>query len=155
MRAFQELMSQLDGAPVGEVELEKYTIEEKIDLVRGTLERTEPVMFSDLFGESRSRLEVIVTFMAILELLKHGQARVQQDVSFGSIWIYRGANFGRPLDAVSDWSADAEMPAEVSLQRPDEDVDTVIDGAAADSAIAQSPGEGGTAESVDGESESR
>jgi segregation and condensation protein A len=115
MRAFQELMTQIEGAEVGEVELEKYTIEEKIDLLRGSLEDREPLMFADLFGETRSRLEVIVTFMALLELLKHGQARVQQDASFGTRWIYRGANFGSPMAALTDWSADAEGPSEVPV----------------------------------------
>lgn len=114
MRAFQEVMTQFEGAEVREVELEAYTIEEKIDLVRATLEAHEPSMFADLFSGSRSRLEVIVTFMALLELLKHGQARVEQEGSFGSIWIYKGENFGRPMGEVSDWSADVEAPVEVT-----------------------------------------
>jgi segregation and condensation protein A len=108
MRAFQEVMTQFEGAEVREVELEAYTIEEKIDLVRATLEAREPAMFADLFSGSRSRLEVIVTFMAILELLKHGQARVEQEGSFGAIWIYKGENFGRPMGEISDWSAEPE-----------------------------------------------
>lgn len=114
MRAFQEVMTQFEGAPVREVELEQFTIEEKIDLVRGALEAREPVLFSDLFASNRSRLELIVTFMAMLELLKHGQARVEQETSFGTIWLYKGANFGRPMGEVSDWAAEAEAPAEVA-----------------------------------------
>lgn len=114
MRAFQEVMTQFEGADVREIELEKFTIEEKIDLVRSTLEARQPAMFADLFGGVRSRLEVIVTFMAILELLKHGQARVEQEGTFGAIWIYKGEHFGRPMGEVTDWSADAEAPLEVT-----------------------------------------
>ncbi len=113
MRAFQEVMTQFEGAEVREIELERYTIEEKIDLVRSALEAREPAMFADLFAGTRSRFEVIVTFMAILELLKHGQARVQQEGNFGAIWIYQGENFGRPMGEVSDWSADVDAPVEV------------------------------------------
>lgn len=114
MRAFQEVMTQFEGAEVREIELEKYTIEEKIDLVRGILEAREPAVFDELFAGVRSRLEVIVTFMALLELLKHGQARVQQEGSFGAIWIYKGENFGRPMGEISDWTAESEAPVEVT-----------------------------------------
>jgi segregation and condensation protein A len=120
MRAFQEVMTQFEGAEVREIELEKFTIEEKIDLVRSTLEAREPAMFADLFAGSRSRLEVIVTLMAVLELLKHGQARVEQEGNFGSIWIYKGENFGRPMGEVSDWSAEPEAPGEVSAPSVDD-----------------------------------
>lgn len=120
MRAFQEVMTQFEGAPVREVELESFTIEEKIDVVRGVLSAREPSLFTDLFAESRSRLELIVTLMAILELLKHGQARVEQEASFGPIWLYRGANFGRPLGEV-DWTAENAAPAEAEPGTPSND----------------------------------
>jgi segregation and condensation protein A len=113
MKAFQEVMTQFEGAPVREVELESFTIEEKIDAVRGSLGTREPMLFTDLFAESRSRLELIVTLMAVLELLKHGQARVEQEASFGPIWIYRGANFGRDMGQI-DWEGEVGVPAEMS-----------------------------------------
>jgi hypothetical protein len=113
MRAFQEVMTQFEGAPVREVELESFTIEEKIDVVRGALGAREQVLFTDLFAGSRSRVELIVTLMAVLELLKHGQAKVEQEASFGPIWIYRGANFGKPLGEV-DWTAETIAPLEVA-----------------------------------------
>jgi segregation and condensation protein A len=136
MRAFQEVMTQFEGAEVREIELEAYTIEERIDLVRGMLETREPAMFDDLFVGLRSRLEVIVTFMALLELLKHGQARVQQEGSFGSIWIYKGEDFGRPMGEISDWSAESETPVEVTA--PVE----MIDQAAFDADITEGEGHG-------------
>jgi segregation and condensation protein A len=117
MRAFQTVMTQFEGVDVREVELEQYTIEEKIAGVQEALTAGEPVLFVDLFAGNRSRLEVIVTLMAILELLKHGHARVQQDASFGSIWIYRGVNFGRPMGELSDWSADTAEAVEVVAAR--------------------------------------
>jgi len=130
MRAFQEVMTQFEGAEVREIELEAWTIEEKIDLVRASLEAREPAMFGDLFAGSRSRLEVIVTFMAILELLKHGQARVQQEGTFGSIWIYKGDNFGKPMGEVADWSTELEGSGEVNA--PVEEVEDAFDHRAED-----------------------
>lgn len=147
MRAFQEVMTQFEGAEVREVELEAYTIEEKIDRVRSALEAREPAMFADLFSGSRSRLEVIVTFMAILELLKHGQARVEQEGSFGAIWIYKGDNFGRPMGEVSDWSAEIQEPVEVTA--PVDMNEGMPEGAAFDDVAGDTEGE------LDGESEPR
>jgi segregation and condensation protein A len=156
MRAFREVMTQFEGADVREVELEQFTIEEKIAAVVSALEAQEPVLFVDLFAGSRTRLEVIVTLMATLELLKHGHARVQQDASFGSIWIYRGPNFGRPLDEISDWSADAVDAGEVTAPAAASLAES-FDGPSSEpeAATTESPDEGATTEQTHGESEPR
>lgn len=163
MRAFQEVMTQFEGADVREVELEQFTIEEKIAVVQAALEAREPVLFADLFAESRTRLEVIVTFMATLELLKHGHARVQQDASFGSIWIYKGPNFGRPMGEVSDWSAEPAAPVEVAAPGSGEAAEIAdatgdasgAEESAPDAASVEQPDAGATTEHVHGESEPR
>lgn len=156
MRAFQEVMTQFEGAPVREVELESYTIEEKIDVVRGALAAREPALFTDLLVQSRSRLELIVTLMAVLELLKHGQARVEQEASFGPIWLYRGPNFGRPLGEV-DWTADTGAPLEVLPSPASARDETDLAMHAPEEAVVQeeSPPEAGERMSEGGEPESR
>jgi len=154
MRAFQDVMTQFEGAPVREVELEQFTIEEKIDAVRAAIGAREPVLFSDLFAHSRSRLELIVTLMAMLELLKHGQARVHQEASFGPIWIYQGPHFGRPMGEI-DWTAEAagsvevEAPSEAAGDENDLVMHAPVD------PMAESPAPGGRVEEEHGESESR
>jgi hypothetical protein len=104
-------------------------------------------MFADLFAGSRSRLEVIVTFLAILELLKHGQARVQQEGSFGTIWIYKGEHFGRPMGEVSDWSAEVQESLEVTA--PVDMNEGMPEGGTFDDVVGDTEGE------IDGESEPR
>jgi segregation and condensation protein A len=69
MRAFQSVMTQFEGAEVREVELESFTIEEKIDAEQTALGEHEPVLFADLYADAGSRIEVIVNFMAMLEQL--------------------------------------------------------------------------------------
>jgi segregation and condensation protein A len=163
MRAFQEVVTRFEGADVREVELEQFTIEEKIALVEAALDAREPVLFVDLFEGNRSRLEVIVTLMATLELLKHGHARVQQDASFGSIWIYKGPNFGRPMGEVSDWSAEPAEPVEVAPSTGDAAGEEWIDasftepdeGVFADNAPEEQPEADATTEQLHGESEPR
>jgi segregation and condensation protein A len=45
------------------------------------------VRFSSLMGEARSRLEIIVTFMAVLELTKQQRVRLVQEDLFGEIYV--------------------------------------------------------------------
>jgi segregation and condensation protein A len=66
------------------------TIEDKITQIR-TLLRTHPqVTFRSLLGKSYSRVEVIVTFLAMLEMIRHHRIAVRQERMFGPILIVAG-----------------------------------------------------------------
>lgn len=99
MKAFQEIMHEIDASGVREIELEEYTIEEKIIAVLEALRQDSQVVFKDLFSGSTSKMELIVTVIAMLELIKHSQIKVNQESAFGPIWLYRGERFGRPMGA--------------------------------------------------------
>jgi len=88
MKAFREIMSEFDSQDVSEIKPEEFTIEEKIDAIRVHLQQQGPVAFRDLFGTVSSRLEVIVTFIALLELIKRSEVKGRQGGAFGEIWIY-------------------------------------------------------------------
>ncbi len=62
------------------------TIHDKIALIRRHLQRGH-TRFRDLLRKASSRVEVIVTFMAVLELLKRKSVRVEQGELFGDILI--------------------------------------------------------------------
>lgn len=89
MRAFRDIMSQFETQKVSEVQPEEYTIEDKIEVVVARLASTPQIMFREFFTGASSRIEVVVTFMAILELMKRAVIRCVQDGAFGEIWIYR------------------------------------------------------------------
>ena len=89
MRAFREVAAQLEDEPVNEIELEAFTIEEKAEVILAALSRDEQVRFRDLFAGISTRLEMIVTFIAMLELMKRLTVKVRQESAFGEIWIYR------------------------------------------------------------------
>ncbi|UCH82873.1 MAG: segregation/condensation protein A [Candidatus Latescibacterota bacterium] len=88
MKAFREIMSEFDSQDVSEIRPEEFTIEEKIDAIRVHLEQEEQVAFGDLFSNVSSRLEIIVTFIALLELIKRSEVKGRQGDAFGEIWIY-------------------------------------------------------------------
>lgn len=91
MKVFRQIMAEMDADEVSEIEPEEFTIEEKIDFIDSKLKEQEQIGFRDLFEHSSSRLEVVVTFIALLELLKRVVITVRQEDAFGEIWIYRAA----------------------------------------------------------------
>ncbi|MEE9253079.1 MAG: segregation/condensation protein A [Thermodesulfobacteriota bacterium] len=73
-------------------ELELVTLEEKIDEITRRLQRGKRVIFKDLFSPGSTRLTIIVTFLAILELVKKTVISVVQDGPFSEIELsYNGA----------------------------------------------------------------
>ncbi len=63
------------------------TLEERLGYVRGKLKNAGGrVRFEDLF--EGSRIVIVVTFLALLELLRVGECRVRQDRAFDEIWVY-------------------------------------------------------------------
>ena len=64
------------------------TVEERINQIIGKIAASsDGLIFEDLF-ERRSRLEVIVTFLAILELIRQKAISIKQDIRFGSIHVF-------------------------------------------------------------------
>lgn len=69
----------------------RLTVAQVVDRVRDRLARQAWISFDDLFGAAASREDVIVTFWAVLELLKRRAVVIEQPELFGTISIGRGA----------------------------------------------------------------
>ena len=68
---------------------DKWTVSEKIETVMSLLTQRRAVKFSELFAAATSRTEVVVTFLAILELIKVHHIIVTQPEPFADIEITR------------------------------------------------------------------
>lgn len=71
----------------GKIEKEEITLDEKLDYLEKYVSEHRLFGFRDLLERQRSRIEVIVTFLAVLEMMKIGTIRVRQDRLFGEILI--------------------------------------------------------------------
>lgn len=80
------LARQVEETPAV-VERETVTIREKIADLERQLSDGGRVSFTQFISASRSRLEVIVAFMAVLELIRRGRAQAEQPSMFGDIFI--------------------------------------------------------------------
>ncbi len=74
------------------------SIGEKIELIKARLAERDEVDFGELIGAARYRVEIIVTFLAVLEMIKGNFLVVQQDELFGRIVLRRKPERQQPLE---------------------------------------------------------
>ncbi len=84
LKRFDETEKQR-AAKTGEIVADQWSVTEKIELILGILEERESIRFIELFESAGSRLEVITTFLAVLELAKLRQLIAVQGERFGEI----------------------------------------------------------------------
>jgi segregation and condensation protein A len=70
------------------------TIREKIVLIAQRLGKNRSATFNDLLGKKPTRLEVVVTFLALLELVKRYHVSAQQERLFSDIQIEKLEEWG-------------------------------------------------------------
>lgn len=96
-RAFLVRLAQAE--PTREIEPESPPLLERMAMIAGVLEQSWYVLFSTLLGTSPPRPEVVVTLLAVLELVRLQRARAQQRELFGEIVIERGSGEATVRDA--------------------------------------------------------
>jgi segregation and condensation protein A len=80
----------------------RITIREKITLIAERLKKITRTTFNDLISGKPTRLEVVVTFLALLELVKRYRVSAKQQALFGEIEIER----------MEEWRDDEEIELE-------------------------------------------
>ena len=88
LSAFKKILEQAPRE-MGQVLREEIPIEVKIREIMDRLEERESISFHELFPTGKRRIELIVTFLALLELIRLNQAVARQSEIFGEIQIYR------------------------------------------------------------------
>jgi len=89
INAFQKILKRLGDKKedLREIFEENFTVTDKIEFILKKMEARRPVQFTQLFEEAASRTEIVVTFLALLELIRLKQLRVVQEGSLGEIMI--------------------------------------------------------------------
>jgi segregation and condensation protein A len=88
IHAFQNVIKRVEAREdLQEIFGERFTVSEKIDTILQRVANGTSVHFSELFGEIASRVEIVVTFLALLELIRLKQVRAIQRSLFGEIEI--------------------------------------------------------------------
>ena len=75
---------------IRQIEDDHFTVADKINALRERLANQTRFTFSELFADAAGRNEVVATFLAMLELIRLEQIKIDQEDNFGDIVITEG-----------------------------------------------------------------
>ena len=88
INAFQNVIKRVEAREeLQQIFGENYTVSDKIETILARVSEGGALKFSELFAEMASRVEIVVTFLALLELIRLKQVRAIQPGQFGEIEI--------------------------------------------------------------------
>jgi segregation and condensation protein A len=92
LRVFREVLKRAEAQIEMEIARDEMTIAEKLAQIHAMLEERERINVRELFEMSRSKRELIITFLALLELVKEWKIYLVQSEPFGAIFASRRAS---------------------------------------------------------------
>ena len=89
LEALGRVLKEAKKRQLIEISEETFSVEEQIERIRNRLSAGEHVSFRELFSSATSREEILVTFLAMLELVRLQELKIYQSAAFGDILLYR------------------------------------------------------------------
>ena len=90
LSVFQKILSRAsENENLRDIFEDRFTVSDKIQLIRERLTERSRLVFEELFAEGAGRTEIVVTFLAVLELIRLRQLGVMQEGVFGAIELVR------------------------------------------------------------------
>lgn len=74
--------------PLHKIKPDEFSVRLQAKRIRALLCEKDSADFEELFEARASKLEIVVTFMALLEMTNHGEVRFEQEKPYGSIRVY-------------------------------------------------------------------
>jgi len=85
--AFHQLLKETSRETYHEVLREQLSVADHIQLVLRRLSERPRLAFREIFSKNPARAEVVVTFLALLELVKMRMVQLAQTDRYGTIWL--------------------------------------------------------------------
>jgi len=109
LAVFQKILDRANqNEDLRDIFEDRFTVSDKIQFILGTMTSRSRVVFEELFTDGATRTEVVVTFLAVLELIRLKQIGVTQQSPFSSIELVKLA------PAHSDYITDESSPSEAT-----------------------------------------
>ena len=112
--AVNKIIERIDSKEEREIFADRWTVSEKIEIIRKLVVTRDCVKFTELFEDAMSRTEVVATFLAILELIKLKVIVVEQPDCFSEIDIRRAppGHTMNPADAQEEMALGTGVSSE-------------------------------------------
>jgi len=85
---FKRVLESATKEPQYYLEADNVTIDDRIDHVLSLVQEQKQLGFTDLFRDDQRKIVLVVTFMAVLELIKMGYIGLRQEEFLGDIVVY-------------------------------------------------------------------
>jgi len=100
--ALSEALKKAPEEVIHEIITEEFTVEKKLHDILHLLLKESPIRLQDLFERARTKIEIIVTFLAVLELIRLKELIAVQKGVFGEIEVMRNQKQIIPIDEGAD-----------------------------------------------------
>jgi segregation and condensation protein A len=108
LNAFQKILKSKEFIKDYEVKVSTFSVADRLTYILEILNSAETVTFDSLFTVLNTRQEVIVTFLALLELMRLKLLRIQQVNQFDPIRIYRSSDRETQDEALQHYLASSD-----------------------------------------------
>jgi len=104
INAFQKVLKRIGSQKedLREIFAENFTVSDKIDHLLRLTSSGVSIRFEECFAGAATRTEIVVTFLAMLELIRLKRLRVRQEAHFGEIWIEPPADLPTTPDNIEE-----------------------------------------------------
>lgn len=89
LNAFVDVIDSQKAFEQEEIVFDEILVSDRIDYINSLLDDRDYIIFKDIFSGRLNRAEIVVSFLAILEMAKTGRVRLLQHRIFGDIKIFR------------------------------------------------------------------
>src|SRR5215813_7525021 len=120
LRVFGEVLKRAEAQIEMEIARDEVTIAEKLAQIHAMLDRYEQINVRELFEMSRSKRELIITFLAFLELVKEWKIYLIQHELFGAIYAHKRTDAPPVVDEKPVEQSPEEQPVEETVAQGDE-----------------------------------
>lgn len=123
LAALAGIYDRVRKRPVHDIVREPFTVDEKIELIAARTGDGALVRFEELFAGDSIKMEVVVTFIAILEMVKRGRLVFVQTEPLGPIWLQRPEPGSAAVEAADDGRMAGDLGAVVRAASGDDEGD--------------------------------
>jgi segregation and condensation protein A len=125
LRVFREILKRAESEAEMEIHRDEVSMSEKVAQIRAALASGEEINVRDLFGMARTKRELIVTFLAFLEMVKYAEISLVQREIYGDIFARKRSADVPLVEIIDTYEKPLELAEEALVKAPLVLVETV------------------------------
>ncbi|HAP67307.1 MAG TPA: segregation and condensation protein A [Nitrospinae bacterium] len=89
LSAFKNVIKNIKESDTYEISVDEVSVTERINYIMEALGNSSYILFESLFSDMTRKMELVATFLALLELIRLKLIKIQQTKRFGTIRIFK------------------------------------------------------------------